>query len=669
MPKLIIDNREVVVSPGTKIIEAAAQLDIMIPRFCYHPALGAVGACRVCAVKVLEGPARTTGIQMSCMLDAQDGMVVSTTDAEAADFRRHIIEFLMLHHPHDCPVCDEGGHCLLQDMTISGGHGIRRYKGKKRTHRDQDLGPLLQHEMNRCIQCYRCVRFYREYAGYDDLGVMGIGSRVYYGRFEAGTLQSPFSGNLADICPTGVFTDKPSRYRGRRWDFERTPSVCIHCSLGCHTVVCSRYREVIRQEARFSPTVNGYFICDRGRQGFAYASSKDRPRSAMVGGRPSSVADAASEARSRIARLQQAHGPGSIACVGSLRSSLETQGAWKSACKARGWQGPAFFQDDREGAAVLGAAAGLDRSYAVSMVEMEQADLIILLGADPVNEAPMTALALRQAARAGAPIVALDPRPIALPMPFSHIPIPASEIGTVFEAALGTSENAPADIADDIDQLRQAMDNSRRPVIVCGTDVVPASLPAAAVAGAARLEASGKSPGLFYLLPGPNAMGAALFADKAPTIAQVVADIESGSVRGLVLVENRLFHRYPDRQRLEKALAMLELLVVVDCLKPEGDRRPDIFLPAATVFESGGIFINQEGRAQEIAPSFKGGTPLSQITGGDHPPREFTPGTPGAGPEPAWSLAALLTGDADEMPAALSERCPALSTLSISHLT
>ena len=257
MPKLIIDDREIEVAPKTMVIEAAAQLGIMIPRFCYHPALGSVGACRVCAVKFLEGPLK--GIQMSCMVAAQDGMVVSTTDAEAVDFRKHVIEWLMLNHPHDCPVCDEGGHCLLQDMTVSGGHGIRRYAGRKRTYIDQYLGPLVQHEMNRCIHCYRCARYYQEFTGYRDLGVMRNANRTYFGRFQDGILESPFTGNLCDICPTGVYTDKPSRFFGRRWDYQRNPALCINCSLGCHTVASVRYREVKRQEARFSEAVNGYF--------------------------------------------------------------------------------------------------------------------------------------------------------------------------------------------------------------------------------------------------------------------------------------------------------------------------------------------------------------------------------------------------------------------------
>ena len=247
MPKLIIDGREIEVPKGTKVIEAAERLGIMIPRFCYHQALGSIGACRMCAVKFLEGPVK--GVEMSCMIEAKDGMKVSTTDPEAVEFRRYVIEWLMLNHPLDCPVCDEGGHCLLQDETWSGGHGLRRYQGLKRTYHDQYLGEFVQHEMNRCIHCWRCRRFYQEFAGYRDLGALQIANRMYFGRFEDGPLESPFAGNIIDICPTGVFTDKPARYKGRRWDFERYPSVCLHCSLGCNIVGSARYREVVRLEA------------------------------------------------------------------------------------------------------------------------------------------------------------------------------------------------------------------------------------------------------------------------------------------------------------------------------------------------------------------------------------------------------------------------------------
>jgi len=254
MIKLIIDNIPIEVPEGTTVLEAAQSVDVPIPHFCWHPALGKAGACRVCAVKMLDGPVK--GVQMSCMLPAQDGMVVSTTDDEAVAMRQSVIEWLMINHPHDCPVCDEGGECQLQDYTIAGGHGIRRYDGKKRTHRNQYLGEHIEHEMNRCIQCYRCVRFYQEYAGGTDFGVMGRAAMVYFGRQEEGPLESPFSGNLVDICPTGVFTDKTARFCARYWDYDMAPSICPHCSLGCNTVPMARYRELLKTTARRNDRVD-----------------------------------------------------------------------------------------------------------------------------------------------------------------------------------------------------------------------------------------------------------------------------------------------------------------------------------------------------------------------------------------------------------------------------
>jgi len=258
MPRLTIDGIEVEVPDGTNVLEAAREVGIVIPHFCYHPALGSVGSCRLCAMTFHEGPVK--GVQMSCMVKAADGMVVTTDDGESARLRKSVIEWLMLNHPHDCPVCDEGGQCVLQDYTVSGGHGIRRYDGKKRTYNDQYLGEFVQHEMNRCIQCYRCVRFYREYAGGDDLGPQGSANRVYFGRHEDGWLLSPFSGNLTEVCPTGVFTDRTFRFRARVWELEQAPSVCPHCSLGCNTMPGGRYRELMRIRARANPSVNGWFV-------------------------------------------------------------------------------------------------------------------------------------------------------------------------------------------------------------------------------------------------------------------------------------------------------------------------------------------------------------------------------------------------------------------------
>ncbi|UCD89616.1 MAG: NADH-quinone oxidoreductase subunit NuoG [Desulfobacterales bacterium] len=671
MPKLIIDNQEIDVQPGTKVIDAAEQLGIMIPRFCYHPALGSVGACRVCAVKFLQGPFK--GVQMSCMIDAKDGMVVSTTDEEAVDFRKYVIEWLMLHHPHDCPVCDEGGHCLLQDMTVAGGHGLRRYQGKKRTHHDQHLGPLVQHEMNRCIQCYRCSRFYQKFSGYRDLGVLQIGERVYFGRYQAGTLESPFSGNLIDICPTGVYTDKPSRFIGRRWDYERTPSLCINCSLGCHTVVSTRYREIVRQEARFSEAVNGHFICDRGRYGFFYASQEKRPRYAQINGNEVSWEKSIQTARDQLNRISQESGPGAVASVGSVRSSLETQAALSRLCQKKGWQGPVYWIDHGQEMNVKTAAAELADELAVSLRDVEQADYILAVGADPVNEAPMLVLALRQAQRMGAKVCFLDPRPIGLPFSFQHISVAPQAMDlilahllkeTIDQDTIKGLEPHEKKIFDAIpnnshlvssnQKLLNAVANdirlSQRLVIVCGTDVVSETIPERAAYFARLLAKMGKQVGLFYLLPGANAFGAALLSDDAPTFGRILDEIEAGLVRALVLVENDPYGYYPDRPRLERVLQQLDLLLVMDYLDVRTIQDADVFLPTLTLYEAGGFFVNQEGRIQKASIAYQGGHPISQFSNGNHPPRSFRNQIPGKEAQPAWQALIELANENSATP-------------------
>jgi NADH-quinone oxidoreductase subunit G len=669
MPKLIIDEQEIEVSEGTKVIEAAEKLGIVIPRFCYHPALGSVGACRVCAVKFLEGPIK--GVQMSCMIDARDGMVVSTTDEEAVDFRKHVIEWLMLNHPHDCPVCDEGGHCLLQDLTIAGGHGIRRFQGKKRTHHDQYLGPLIQHEMNRCIQCYRCKRFYQEFAGYRDLGVMQIGSRVYFGRYKAGTLESPFAGNLTDICPTGVFTDKPSRFIGRRWDYERSPSVCINCSLGCHTVVSARYRQIVRQEAKFSEAVNGHFICDRGRYGFYYAGQDERPRYPRIRGKETSWDNSLQAAFDGLERISRESGPAAVACVGSVRSSMETQAALKRLCRTKGWKGPVYGMDHDIEMKIKIAVSELDSDLAVSLRGLEKADYILAVGVDPVNEAPMLAMAMRQARRKGAKVVLMDPRPIDLPLDFYHLPVAPDAMGLWFKSLLknmvepNTAEASgpkarknlhgivPEDLAtlwnpDQMAAVEKDLGQSLRPMIVCGTEIVPKTVPGLAADCARHLRSMKKASGLFYLFTGANAFGAALLSDLETSFDNILTQIETNAVRALVLVESDPYLNFPDRIRLEKALERLDVLVVLDYLDSKAVRTADVFLPCMTLYEAGGFFINQEGRVQKVHAVFQGGRSIAQIGGGGHPPRSFRDDIPGHEARPAWQALEELSDGTSE---------------------
>ena len=660
MPKLIIDNQVVDVSNGTKVIDAAEQIGIMIPRFCYHPALGAVGACRVCAVKFIEGPIK--GVQMSCMVDAADGMVVSTIDKDAVDFRRHVIEWLMLHHPHDCPVCDVGGQCLLQDMTVSGGHSIRRYPGKKRTFYDQYLGPLVQHEMNRCIQCYRCSRYYQEFSGYKDLGVTGSGNRVYFGRRNDGILESPFSGNLIDICPTGVYTDKPSRFIGRRWDYERSPSICLNCSLGCHTIVSARYREIVRQEARYSPIVNGHFICDRGRYGFFYTSMAERPRRATISDSEVPISDALVQAADRISDIALESGAAAVACAGSVRSSLQTLVTMDRLSRKMGWQPPAYWMNRSVYNRVRSAVSNFDSDSTVSLQEVSQSDFILVVGCDPINEAPMLALALRQAQRLGARVIVLDPRPVFLPFEFEHVALHPEEInlclGMLIKGAVGSKtidDLGPAALAfleaipdaelpefKQIDTAVADLKASRNPLIVCGIEAITIETPALAADAVSLLQSPTRKAGLFFVLPGANAFGAARIDGGDVTIDDLVARIERGEVKALILIECDPLRSYSDPERLKRAFASLDLLVVMDYLNSDSMKHAHIFLPSKTVFEAGGFFINQEGRVQATLPSYTGGLSIAETGSGDHPPRDYGRGLPEADPADASELLAAI---------------------------
>ncbi|MCB2187932.1 MAG: NADH-quinone oxidoreductase subunit NuoG [Deltaproteobacteria bacterium] len=638
MPRLTIDNRAIEVPAGTKVIQAAERLGIYIPRFCYHEALGAVGACRLCAVMFLDGPKK--GLEMSCMSEARDGMVVSTDHPEAQEFRRYIIEWLMANHPHDCPVCDEGGQCLLQDMTVSGGHGRRRYHGLKRTYHDQDLGPFVAHEMNRCIHCWRCRRFYQEFAGGRDLGALQIGRRTWFGRQEPGRLASPFAGNIIDLCPTGVYTDKPSRYLGRLWDFVRAESVCPHCSLGCAITVNARYRQVARLEARPEPAVNGYFICDRGRYGYGFAQHPARPRQAAVDGHASEVSAALAAAAARLTQVTEEQGPGAVAGLGSGRLSLEAQLALARLCQEQGWPPPRFFAEATTARQVHEAARGLTPDLAVSLSELAQADFIVTVGVNPLAEAPMLALALRQAWRAGARVACLDPRPLDLPFPAARLPLAWGELTAALAWLAGGGQgDPPGETGAQLQDLATGLAQSSRPVVVCGTDLACPGLPAQAAALALARRAAGQAAGLFYALPRANALGAVLAAPDEPAAGDLLADLEAGRVKALLVVEADPLRERPDQYRWARAVALVPLLVVLDHVPTSLTAEASVFLPTTNLFEApGASLVNQEGRLQFAAPVMAPGAPLAQMGGGSHPAHVFPERTPGGEPWPAASL-------------------------------
>jgi NADH-quinone oxidoreductase subunit G len=659
MPTLVIDDRQVTVAAGTSLLEAAMELGLVVPHYCYHKALGALGACRVCAVEILAGPEQ--GLRMACLVPAQDGMVVSTAAPRATGMRRAVTEWLMQNHPHDCPVCDEGGECQLQDMTVAGGHSVRRFQGKKRTFHNQDLGPFIEHEMNRCIQCYRCVRTYREHCGGDDFGVLGSRQRVWFGRFQPGRLESPFSGNLVDVCPTGVFTDRTARFKARVWEMEQAPSICPHCALGCATWPWARYREFVRITARENPETNGFFLCDRGRFGGGGVNHPERPRAPRVDGRERAWPEALGLVRERLGGLVRERGPGVVACLGSARASLEASWLLGRLAEMLGTDRVAHEVHPRRDAAARALAAGLG-GLARSQRDIRQSDLVVLCGLDPHAEAPMLALAARQAVRQGARAVCIDPRGPRLPFPAGRIaawPLPwlRALAARGDEGPTGVRAAALAGLAD----LRAALAAAASPVLLGGADLLGPEGVRALLALARALSRPERPCGAAVALSGPDSFGGGLLAGEPAGepagLDALLEGIEAGDVRALVCLESDPLAEHPEPARVEAALARLELLVCLDCAPGRTLARAHAFLPTTVPVEMAGAFVNFEGRLQAFERVFSPGLPIRATGGGDHPPREFRPDTPGDLPRPAWAVLAEL----QDMPPVLASIRAALA--------
>ncbi|MBL6749051.1 MAG: NADH-quinone oxidoreductase subunit NuoG [Nevskia sp.] len=626
-----VDGKQYEVDGGDNLLHACLSLGLDIPYFCWHPALGSVGACRQCAVKAYRDANDKQGrLVMSCMTQATDGSYISISDAEASDFRESVIEWLMTNHPHDCPVCAEGGHCHLQDMTVMTGHAARRYRFSKRTHRNQYLGPFIQHEMNRCIACYRCVRYYKDYAGGGDLGVFGTAANVYFGREADGVLESEFAGNLTEVCPTGVFTDKThGEHYSRKWDMQFAPSICQGCALGCNTSPGERYGQVRRIENRYNGSVNHYFLCDRGRFGYGFVNRKDRPRRPLLKRDGAATAVDTAEAVERGGELLA--GARRVIGIGSPRASLEANFALRELVGAEH-----FFDGHAaaEGALVAQVARILRAAHLriPSLRVIEQADAAFVLGEDVGNTAPRIALALRQTARSRQIRLAAAKhiahwQAAALADIAQHDKSPVFIAGTdatrIDDIAAGTFHAAPADlarlgfaVAHRIDaaapavaglaaetealaaRIAEALLAADKPLVVSGTGAGDAAVIDAAAAVAQALQSRGKHAELSLVVPEVNSMGLALMlADRPGQGLDAALDaLASGAADAVVVLENDLYRRAP-AARVDAALANARL-IAVDHQFTATAEKADLLLSAGSFAEGDGTVVSNEGRAQ-----------------------------------------------------------------------
>ncbi|WP_168428270.1 NADH-quinone oxidoreductase subunit NuoG [Erwinia amylovora] len=630
MATIHVDGKEYDVDGADNLLQACLSLGLDIPYFCWHPALGSVGACRQCAVKQFQNAEDTRGrLVMSCMTPASDGTFISIDDGEAKEFRESVVEWLMTNHPHDCPVCEEGGNCHLQDMTVMTGHSFRRYRFSKRTHRNQDLGPFISHEMNRCIACYRCVRYYKDYADGKDLGVYGAHDNVYFGRTEDGVLESEFSGNLVEICPTGVFTDKTHSERyNRKWDMQFAPSICQQCSIGCNTSPGERYGELRRIENRYNGTVNHYFLCDRGRFGYGYVNLKDRPRQPMQRRGDDWIALNADQAMQGAADvLRQAK---KVIGIGSPRASVESNFALRELVGAENFSTgiPAGEQARLELMLRVLRDGGI---HTPALREIESYDAVLVLGEDLTQTGARVALSVRQAVKGKAREMAAaqkvaDWQIAAIlnigqnakyPLFVTNVdetrlddiaawsyraPVEdQARLGFAIAHELDASAPAVSDIdkalAGKIEVIVQALAGAKKPLIISGTHAGSEAMIQAAANVARALKGRGADVGITLLAAATNSVGLGLIGGHSLDTA--LAELTSGAADAAIVLENDLYRHLP-KATVDAALSNTQNVIVLDHQRTATTEKAGLILSSASFAESDGTVVSQEGRAQRF---------------------------------------------------------------------
>ncbi|WP_437880799.1 NADH-quinone oxidoreductase subunit NuoG [Pseudomonas sp. LRF_L74] len=625
MATIHVDGKDLEVDGADNLLQACLSLGLDIPYFCWHPALGSVGACRQCAVKQYTDENDKRGrIVMSCMTPATDNTWISIDDEESKAFRKSVVEWLMTNHPHDCPVCEEGGHCHLQDMTVMTGHNARRYRFTKRTHQNQELGPFIAHEMNRCIACYRCVRYYKDYAGGTDLGVYGAHDNVYFGRVEDGVLESEFSGNLVEVCPTGVFTDKTHSERyNRKWDMQFAPSICHGCSSGCNISPGERYGELRRIENRFNGSVNQYFLCDRGRFGYGYVNNQDRPRQPLLGTQKLSL-DGALDKAADLLKGKRVIG------IGSPRASLESNFALRELVSADNYFS-GIAAGELENIRLIRDVLSNGPLPVPTLRDVESHDAIFVLGEDLTQTAARVALALRQAVKGKATEIAAGARiqdwhMAAVQNVAQHALHPlfiASVASTrLDDVAAETVHAAPDDLArlgfavahaidpsapavtgldseagELVQRIAAALLNAKRPLIVSGASLGSKALIEAAANIANALKNREKNGSISLVVPEANSMGLALFGGESLDAA--LDQLSNGQADAVVILENDLYRR-ADVAKVDAALNKAQVVIVADHQQTATTAKAHLVLPAASFAEGDGTLVSQEGRAQRF---------------------------------------------------------------------
>jgi NADH-quinone oxidoreductase subunit G len=621
-----VDGRKLQAPKGSMIIQATDAAGIYIPRFCYHEKLPIAANCRMCLVEVEKIPKP----QPACATPVMDGMKVYTRSDKARDSQKAVMEFLLLNHPLDCPICDQGGECPLQDQALGYGKGDSRYEEAKRVVPDADIGPLITTFMTRCIHCTRCVRFGQELAGVMEFGLLGRGEHSEIRTFLDRSVDSELSGNVIDICPVGALTSKPFQFTARPWELDRHASIAPHDCVGSNIDVETLRGQVKRVLPRVNEAINECWLSDRDRFSYEALNSEERLRVPMIqrDGRweevdwPTALEFAVNGLRTVVDKA----GPDALGALAASTSTLEEFYLLQKLVRALGSNNVDHrlrqldFSDD--------AQAPLYPALGMSIPDLESLDAVLLIGANPRKDQPLLGLRLRKAAKSGAQIMVINP----IDYDFTH-PLAAKLLGKPEEmyAAAGEVAKAAAEAAGgateaswvdaltpraEARRIAEVLAKARKSAVLLGQ--FAATHPQAAGLRSLARRIAEKSGATLGFLTEANSAGAWV-AGCVPHRGPLGKSAGAGSNVADMLRQPRkaylLWGVEPELDILDGALATgamesADFVVMATSFKPSAYRSRAIgyahaLLPLAPFTETDGSFVNAEGRVQRFEAAVK----------------------------------------------------------------
>ncbi len=615
MVQIEIDGKTLEVKEGSTVMDAASQLGIFVPHFCYHKKLTIAANCRMCLVQVEKAPKPLP----ACATPATNGMKVWTHSDQAVDAQKGVMEFLLINHPLDCPICDQGGECQLQDLAVGYGASASRYDEMKRVVANKNLGPLISTDMTRCIHCTRCVRFGQEIAGIMELGMIGRGEHAEIITFVGRTVDSELSGNVIDLCPVGALTSKPFRYTARTWELTRRPSVSPHCGLGSNLTVQVKQNRVMRVLPRENEALNECWLSDKDRFAYEGLNSEQRLARPMMKQdgvwRPVEWQTALEFVAGELKRIRDAHGADAIGALATPHQTVEELYLMQKLVRGLG-SGNVDFRLRQSDFGADGSMAGAPW-LGMKVADLNTLDRVLIVGSTLCKDHPLLAHRLRQATKKGTELSVLSPVGDDLLMRIAHqvIVAPAAMAAVLAQvvraAAQAKGVAVPASVAQAVDKIDVSEDASRiARSLASGTNAAvflgniaqhhrqAAGLHAL---GLALAEVTGARLG--FLGEAANSVGG--YVAGAVPFAGEPRGMNAGAMLAaprkaylLLGVEAELDTHDP--QQAVAAMKDAELVVALSSYEHRAVEYANVLLPIAPFTETAGTFINTEGTVQSF---------------------------------------------------------------------